>query len=439
MVPELRELYLEGVQEMRQAPLETPDCDGEQHLNNWLGRFRPQRRQAYIRSCISEELRKDRVAPFLKTEVQATPLTKARGIQGNKTDVTGADSGPEFCSFANAMHSVFGMDRWFDFKGKHKTIRVELIYGCGMTGLDFAKWPLRFSKTRYYERDGKNWDATMNEHLLDWAINFYAKIDPFFAKAAQDMRNVKGTYFDKWGFFVTYFAKDTRKSGHNDTSLGNSLINLAIALSVFLNLDDPELSWVSIMVMGDDLIAASDMSDDVKTETLITAEAEFGIKPVGAIFNDITHVTFISARWYNSTDGCYFFGPLLGRLHAKLFNTHSILAERFPHIWRTSVAESFLGYANGNPFTTAWLRRSMNTSSRIEHEKDRHHISEQVNSIDWEFCFNIVYGFTSGEVEELTRWFKLVDCRVPQIMPHPLLLSLFETDSKDPADRPGAC
>lgn len=167
---------------------------------------------------------------------------------------------------------------------------------------------------RFYERDGKSWDATMSKlhHLIK--MELYKMVGPEFAEFFDKSYEVKGTYRNG-DVRIVYKVAGTTKSGHNDTTLGNSFINAAIIYTAMRRLG----LRGSIIVAGDDLLAAID--GDWDGDKLAAEEAACGIIPEFRVFDSIFDVSFISGVWFPGVGDELIFTPKPGRLLSKLFWT----------------------------------------------------------------------------------------------------------------------
>lgn len=282
-----------------------------EHLSFWADawiRKWPAKKQAMIRASVDlDEVRPDRVVTMVKREVYHKAPTKARMIQYYPTLADQARFGPEFYSLQKTYTA------WFQRRLVSDGIRVTFASGLNSNAL--SAWMSEvisdYANPMFYERDGKNWDSTMQEAHLGVRLAAYSC-------AGDEFRA-----FVKAGFHVTgraargalkYRLRGTVKSGHNDTTLGNSLVNAFIA---YESMRELHLRG-DILVAGDDLLVVID--GDYDFDKLVAAERRFGIVPEARKFESPGDVSFISGVWLECDSG-YLFAPKPGRLLARLFWT----------------------------------------------------------------------------------------------------------------------
>jgi hypothetical protein len=165
----------------------------------------------------------------------------------------------------------------------------------------------------YYERDGKNWDATMQEMHAQLRVSIYACLDPELAAFAQRCMHVRGK-FRRGPDVFEYMLRWTVKSGHSDTTLGNTLVNLAIAAAAFTAAG----VRASVIAAGDDLLVAC--YSDYDADVIARAEARMGIVPEYRKFTTVEDCSFVSGVFLRARDVLWFV-PKLGRLMSRLWWT----------------------------------------------------------------------------------------------------------------------
>jgi hypothetical protein len=204
----------------------------------------------------------------------------------------------------------------------------------------------RFGSPWFYERDGKSWDATMQRFHHDLKMRVYRAYSRELAEFVDRGFVATGMAGFPDGV-LRYRINGTVKSGHNDTTLGNSLINAMIALEACCILGIE----AEILVAGDDLLIAT----AVDPSQLSAIEATFGIVPDARVFRDYIDVSFISGCWLRA-DGGFKFCPKLGRLFAKLWWTVQPPSARHALSYRQGVV-SGLGVSVGDvPLYRDFLR-----------------------------------------------------------------------------------
>ncbi len=277
---------------------------------DWMAKW-PRTKQKQIEISVGDDkLEPGKCKSFIKREVYVKEqLKKCRLIQGYFNMATQAHTGYRITCLQKAFAKV--MD------GSRSRNGIDVTFASGMTNLDFSAWMRKTNmrKCWFYERDGESWDSTMDKphYATKWPI--YDAIDEELGRFMRKCENTKCTIHTPSGK-IKYKTKATTKSGHNDTSLGNSIINASIALEAMLEMN----LQGRILVMGDDLLVA--VYSDFDAERFAEIERELGINPEYNKFSDWRDVTFISARWYpTGRVEEYLFAPKVSSILDKLFWT----------------------------------------------------------------------------------------------------------------------
>jgi len=286
-----------------------------QHYDTWLARWPLAKRALIAKSLLIDHPAPGRVKPFVKREVSHKPPTKARLIQGYPNLATQVVVAREMYAFQKALAIL---DDYEVYPG----IRISM--GSGRSATWLSGWPTRsmWDRSVFYERDGKNWDATMSMSHHQAKIELMRACSSRMVNFVNLCRIVKGTVHPdrRGGLSFRYRLDGTVKSGHNDTTSGNSIINLLVAASAARSLG---LSC-RILATGDDLIMEVRRDPGLVLATLcarlMSAERAYGIVPEARLFSSIHDVTFVSGRWL-AHGAEYRFVPLAGRLLARLWWT----------------------------------------------------------------------------------------------------------------------
>lgn len=270
----------------------------------WLLRWCAGKRQAIITSMKRDLLKPSAINCMVKREVHHDVPTKARAIQFYRSLADQAAFGP---AFVLLQKSIFAYLNTTMLPGG-----VRVTCASGLPPTEIASWMTRvfdrFPRPWFYERDGKNWDATMQEFHHDQKMKIYRAYSEPFARFVQAGFKARGEHRYPSGRLV-YVLNGTVKSGHNDTTLGNSLINALITYEACRRLG----LRAEILVAGDDCLVATDGDPS----GMVEVERGLGIKPEARVFRNYLDVTFISACWLPG-EGGYLFVPKLGRLLARL-------------------------------------------------------------------------------------------------------------------------
>lgn len=286
----------------------------------WIYKWGASKIAAIVRSQQNDPLEPSMVELMVKREALTGFKNKARGIQKHTNLASQAVTGPSVTSAQKAVGCLYGVDSPF-------VDGIQFVFASGLNGIDVGRWMqqcLGAGLAWFYERDGANWDATMGRPHHDMKQHVYAKMDPQLVEDIEAMYGVRGVFRSrkKVGKPMRYEVRGTTRSGHNDTSIGNSIINFSIACTAIRNLRMsgklPKDCRASCLVMGDDLLVA--MSCRPVLEDMVAEEKALGITPEARVFDSWEDVTFISSLFY-PTDGGIVFGPRPGAILAKLFWT----------------------------------------------------------------------------------------------------------------------
>lgn len=259
------------------------------------------------------------VKAFSKRET-ARVLKKVRAIQMYANIAAQAESGYRVTRLQRAMKRCFRSLSVAAAGGS------SITFASGMSAEDISAWARRAAHGALFfiEQDGKNWDATMNAALQAFKFDAFDSFDPGLGWLLRQGLDVKGSSAGG----IRYRAYATTKSGHNDTTVGNSYINALICLSVMR-----VLGWVGhIIVAGDDSLVAVHHAPPSETGSRASDFARvarrFGIVPETGSFAQIQHCTFISGRFVGPDA---LFCPKIGRLTTRLNWTCSLVGKPDVH------------------------------------------------------------------------------------------------------------
>ncbi len=289
----------------------------------WLERKPVAKREKIIESFHYDQLKPHDAKSFVKKEVNTKIPTKARLIQGNANEYTAYRHSPEYLALSDTIKDL--KDHTFTIDG----VNFRLIYASGMNHDELSD---AFSEcieecSVYDERDGKNWDSTMNEALLRAEISVYEMLRLSCAPVAlqRAMRVIGKIVFKKLGS-IKYLTAWKRLSGDWNTSVGNSIISMIICVTVILMLPSHlRPKDVVAFFMGDDYLARyrylklPDLSELKKA--LNDLESRCGITPERGLFLDPLDVTFISLMVWPRHNGSVQFVPKPAKQLVKLFTS----------------------------------------------------------------------------------------------------------------------
>jgi hypothetical protein len=388
----------------------------------WLLKWPEGRRRSFRDSRLWHDVLPQKVKAMVKREINHTRPSKARLIQYYCNDATQSEFGPEFYALQKVMCRVFS--RCALAGG------VDVTFASGMTANELSGWMASVvadGAVCFYERDGKNWDSSMQEMHAEFRIGLYEVFDSTLADFARACRNVTG-FAAFPGGVLRYRTRDTVKSGHNDTTLGNSIVNAAIAYASLRVLG----KRASILVAGDDLLVAA--YDQIECEKMVAVERDFGITPEARVFADPEQVTFISGMWLH--DGEQFcFLPLIGRLFARLWWTTRPPPAR-------KLAAYLRGVSRGLAPTCQMLPLVRTLLSKFDTEGEA---SRSDKGYTFRGSWYVIhdgiydalfrrYGVSRADVERCERWLRELSAQ-PMLIVHDVLTRISEVDLADIADR----
>jgi len=165
---------------------------------------------------------------------------------------------------------------------------------------------------------------------------------------------------------LKYEYQGTTKSGQNDTTSGNTLVNLLITANAMRACG---LTGYALAI-GDDLIVGIN-EPDADLEAYCAFEGRCGLIPKWSSPRDLSAATFASGTWL--FDGVeYRYVPLLGRLLARLWwTTHPPTAKRHRR-YLSGVASGILSTTRGIPGYEELLRHHVMGNSPSEREASRY-------------------------------------------------------------------
>jgi len=415
-----------------QAIADFPELD-------WINKWPLAKRENIWHSERYEFARPDAVKPKIKSEgickIENVGLAKGRIIQAYYNEISCSHFAPRFYCMQKAVCNAFSGD--FTYRGVHYHVQSA----CGWNHADIGSWVAALPPgVLFYERDGKSWDSTMQKTHFDLQLEFFAS-DPELSAYIRSCTTTTGKARGEGVSKITYTAVYTRKSGHNDTTSGNTTINIVITVNAVDRLTRRPIAVYGLF-LGDDLILALEYPEPAGKGAwekgvgleLQSNEAALGIKPEYAIFSSIYDISFISGQWFPLVGGGWGFGPKIGRLMAKLFWTVSQQAVLDMAAWRSSVAESFLDVYGDCPILGIFLRRQITTERRVKHGKFINNLCYG-QAGDWSMYLAIKYRLSLSDIESAEDYLLKLP-RSCVFCEHPVIDMILAVDLADPCDRP---
>jgi hypothetical protein len=197
-------------------------------------------------------------------------------------------------------------------------IELPVNYAAGFSAEELGEWFGKCNELGFnfsLEIDVSRFDAAIGVEALEFEFDVYRRLRMDAETLTCLRAQYKTTGWTKDG--IRYWCKGTRKSGTNNTAIGNSLINAAvvIALCNYVNIG---LMYRSL-VMGDDMILMTTKENLIKLLNIVNMFYEglgFSIK-INSSLNG-RQAEFCNGLFWPS-GGKYYFGPKPGRLLGKTF------------------------------------------------------------------------------------------------------------------------
>lgn len=359
----------------------------EAYGSNWIERWPQSKRDAIHASVAIDPIEPDKVKCMVKREVGPKVPSKARCIQFYPNLATQAEFAPETASLQKAICGTF-YRREFGL--------AKITFSSGLNAATLGQWAedalKDYDNPYFYERDGKNWDATMGEVHHRLKMRVYKMAGDEYVRFMDKSSIVKG-----FGVFqnevMRYKLHFTTKSGHNDTTLGNNIVNAAITWSCFLG------RRVDILVGGDDLFVI--VEGDFDEHEIARKEREYGIKPEYRKFRSIEDSSYISGLFAVTDQGIKFIAKP-GRLLSCLFWTVKPPSTRPDKLraYQRGVAKGVLPTMQDVPVVGPWLRNIGDEGDTIKDRSRRCYTYGIEVHADFKPWFDRRYGLSKSDVDE---------------------------------------
>jgi hypothetical protein len=306
---------------------------------------------------------------------------------------------------------------------------VRLTMASGMNNIDIGRWMTDCTRdgARFFqERDCSAFDACMQLEHLRLKLSIYSVGGEALCRFMESCAIVTGV-FRKRGAYIKYRVNYTVKSGQNDTSIGNGIVNAAITV---------QSMWAcglsgDVIIAGDDLLIA--LPHDFDEHALADEERRYGVIPKYRKFYCPFACTFISGCFYPGVDGSFLFGPMLGRQCGKLFWTVSDVPDRKRVEFASGVAAGLYPCCAGLPILGVMLSTQMRDHKRII-------LKHGYSLVKQEFSPDILsfvchkYGITPGDVREIEQLYVVNQGR-SSVIRHPALDHVISHDLRKIGER----
>lgn len=396
-----------------------------------------------LRSVLTDPICPKLIKAFPKRELSkigtlddVLTLERARLIQTYYNLATQEKFAREFVAFQKALSTVWSVDEPYEmYPG------VFLSMASGVRPDDIAAWMdrIRAFVEWWYERDGKTWDAFVNKMMHDTKIAVMracGQVGEELAGFVEECHTTEGIVGSRRGGegCFKYRNYGTTRSGHNDTTSGNSLINGLIAAQTLHELGLRGY----IIVAGDDMLAGitsppnkpiSAIADDIAA-----SERAFGINPEYRAFKNFTDVTFVSGCWVEASPFATVFVPLLGRLLAKLWWSVALVPPRGREQFRASVNQGVYAVCGSLPVYGSFCRGSRALAA------GDHYVWRSFSEVlvDKEYALGMLaqrYRVTPGDLAEFSEYLANLPS-APCLVKHPVADQILARDLADLHSRP---
>lgn len=416
-------------------------CDAELHWLRHIGydvketKWPMGKAVNILRSVYRNRVMPGVVKAFIKREVgkasiDGEPLTKARLIQAYANDATAELYAREFTAFQKALCAVATVDEPFElYPG------VSFTMGSGLTATQLSDWANKPAEW-HLESDATNWDSSINRDLFDAKGSFLHACDPALADFALKGHTVNGyvTYDDET---LKYRLYGTIKSGFNDTTSGNSLLNALVTCTA---LHDAGATG-TVIVAGDDMLAkmTSPYSHEVFDNILANITA-YGLVPKAGAFRTIDESSFISGAFL-TVGGRTRFMPQLGRQLAKLWSTTRDVRDKDVGAYKNGVVKGF-GSVADVPCFREFLIKDYGTSKiiRVNDEYKTSYDHDLRNGPDdahWVGALCERYDVSRVALDDFRDYLRAIPPLGAYACSHPVATVIVRRDCGDACDRVG--
>lgn len=395
---------------------------------DWLHKWSEAKQLVLLRSRQFEAVKAHRIKSMVKYEVYTSCPRKARAIQYYLTLATQMEVSPEVFRLQKALGRIL--------RRRCLTHRIRVTFASGMSDVEMSTWMqcvlVDMPGAWFYERDGKNWDATQGVEHYRLKRRCYELLDSTTLEVLDQSFRVTCATRTAEGMFV-YLLDGTMKSGHADTTVGNSIVNFLVTYQALL---DCGLYEADIIVAGDDCLVA--LPRDFDEAQLRAAESACGIVPESRKLRSHVDVSFISGVWCENTPGTLAFVPKPGRLLARLFWTVNFPSLRQLDAFRHSIVAGLQHSCGGMPVIGAFLKANdvsgaglIETGKRMAYVFKSAVVYDRDTIMRW-FCAR--YGIGPGDISDVETLLLGVTGRVG-VVKHGILDRICEVDLADLADR----
>lgn len=423
--PPCHEDFADFIAELKSMQYEVA-CTYAMHFalygDDWADRWTLSKRQAISESQCLDGISPERVKIMVKREVGQNKPTKARGIQFYWNLATQAQFAPETASLQKTWCAVFS---------RRSVGKCRITFSSGMNANQLGCWMDEvlsdYVNPHFYERDGKNWDATMCEKHQQIKYEAYQCAGPEYLDFARRATVVKGFGKFKNAGILKYKLAFTTKSGHNDTTLGNNLVNAAITWTAFRDRE------CDILIAGDDLLVV--VEGDFDEHAIAEVERRCGIKPEYRKFYNVEDTSYISGLFANTPQGIKFIAKPGRLLNLLFWSVHPpSMKPRQLRGYQRGVAKGVMPTMGCVPVVGPWLAAIGDEGFTIKDRSRRSYTYGSTVEADFSGWFSRRYGLSGERTRDLER-ILVSHCTDRVIIRHPDLDYILNRDLVDIADR----
>lgn len=280
---------------------------------------------------------------FVKLELipkydNVTTSLKAPRVISEANAKAVAATGPYFYSLSKNVAKIYNNS-------------YKYCYCSGMNALQVGDWMtnmlthvlqhIGIEDPLFLENDFSTFDKCEHEPMCDLEYQMYLimfdlensdRKDERFRKYVRAQKNTHGMNKDKT---IEYWVTGTRKSGDNNTSIGNSLINFN--MQKFLYGDIP----FAIIFLGDDSLTIIDKKNLDYARKQSSLFEDLGYEAKLKWSTNLAEVEFCSSLFLPLLGGKYLLIPKLGRFIAKHGFSISVVAKNDPRGFMREIAIAY--------------------------------------------------------------------------------------------------
>jgi hypothetical protein len=298
------------------------------------------------------------------------------------------------------------------------SVDKPVCYASGLTQRDLGRW-MDISVQDFnifLEADFSRFDMHVNNQLLNIEYGFYNYLGcPSYLI---DMFNKQKNALCKTRSGIEYQPVGTRKSGDPNTSIGNSLLNIALNVNYLKTLMIP----FRIIVLGDDTLIALQKTIDIEAYTNYMARFGMVVKP--KLHYGPARASFCSMWFYPTIKG-FIAGPKPGRQLNKMgWKTGpptkndtkilaGLLASQYPGIYYAPYYYDFVKmHLTGKMIPPAWSFQQVIGTTVEDYIKNIE--LPKVKQPDYDDMIAEIYGdltkYDIGDIDHLIDQLLVAEC-----------------------------